>query len=190
MCRRWASGVAALLVAVALAGCQDPYATDRASSQPPAPAAHSPAEGRVDGVAPGAVEPPPRGPHPVTSATARAAARRFALRWVNWDWRSAAPGQRTLARLASGPLAGQLRADAKSAAADASLRRDKPGSRGAVVAISLQRAADAATGVVVTREQTYTGGRADLGGARYRVYLVALTREPGGWGVSRWAPQQ
>ena len=43
-------------------------------------------------------------------------------------------------------------------------RRDRP-QRGS---------ATRAAGIVVTREQTYTDGRADLGGARYRVYLVRL----------------
>jgi hypothetical protein len=190
MRRRRAPTAAALLVALALSGCQDPYATDRISSRPAAPAVHARGEGRVDARLPGAAEPPPPRPRPVIAATARAATARFALRWVNWDWRSAASDQRALARLASGPLADRLREEARNAAADASLRRDKPGSRGAVVTISLHRAANVVTGVVVTREQTYTAGHADLGGSRYRVYLVALARGRAGWGVSRWAPQQ
>ena len=120
---------------------------------------------------------------------ARGAARSFATRWVNWDWRSAASQQRTLARLATGGLARQLRANASSARVDATLARDKPGARGSVAAIDLKAGTTEVAGIVVTREQTYTDGRADLGGRRYRVYLIHLARDQNGWGVSAWEPQ-
>ena len=68
-------------------------------------------------------------------------------------------------------------------------RATNPGHAGTVAAIDLKANVADAAGVVVTREQTYTAGRADLGGQRYRVYLVRLTRDAIGWGVSAWQPQ-
>jgi hypothetical protein len=93
------------------------------------------------------------------------------------------------ARLATAGLARQLRANASSARVDATLARDRPGARGSVVAIDLKAGNAEAAGIVVAREQTYTDGRADLGGQRYRVYLIRLKRERNGWGVSAWEPQ-
>jgi hypothetical protein len=101
----------------------------------------------------------------------------------------AATQQRHLAQLASGPLASQLRANANSARIDASLARDRPGSRGAIAAVDLTSHGPRSAGIVVTREQSYTDGHADLGGRRYRVYFIRLTREQNGWGVRAWEPQ-
>ena len=175
--------VLAVSLAVTMTGCQDPYARDRAR-----PAARPSAT-------PGDIGQPGAQAGPVLSSTARpapsprGAARSFATRWVNWDWRSAAGQQRTLARLATAGLARALRANASSARVDATLARDRPGARGSVVAIDLKAGNAEAAGIVVAREQTYTEGRADLGGQRYRVYLIRLKRERNGWGVSAWEPQ-
>jgi hypothetical protein len=187
MTRRAALVVTLLALLVAACGCQDPY-----SSQP---SLSSPSPTRSRKATPGDTSRPgPRIP-PLTPATARGsrsprrAARSFAARWVNWDWRTVADQQRSLARLATGSLAQRLRADGGSARIDASLARDRPGSRGAVAAIDLRTAGDRASGVVVTRELSYTGGRTDLGGRRYRVYLIRLSRGRNGWEVSAWQPQ-
>jgi hypothetical protein len=118
-----------------------------------------------------------------------ASARAFAERWVNWDWRTVASRQRELARMAAGALATQLRANAGSARIDATLARDRPGMRGTVAIVDLTQRREAATGLVVTREQTYTNEHADLGGPRYRVYRVALARAAGRWEVTGWEPQ-
>lgn len=48
-----------------------------------------------------------------------------------------------------------------------------------VATVDLAQCPDAATGLIVTREQTYTSDHADLGGPRYRVYRVALARPAG-----------
>jgi hypothetical protein len=179
------SVLASLLVAGS--GCQDPYSSQPSLSSP------SPTGNRE--ATPGDTSRPgPRNPAPAPataggSRSPRRAARSFATRWVNWDWRTAAEQQRALARLATGPLAQRLRANGGSVRIDASLARDKPGSRGAVAAIDLRAADDRASGVVVTREQSYAGGRADLGGRRYCVYLIRLSRERNGWEVSGWEPQ-
>ena len=88
-----------------------------------------------------------------------------------------------------GRLAARLRADADAAARDETLARDKPANRGTVAAVSLNPRPGSARGLVVTRERTYTNGHADLGGARYRVYRVAISASHDGWTVTEWAPQ-
>jgi hypothetical protein len=174
-----------LAAVLALAGCQDPYASNRAQ---PEPARATTATAPRDAAAPGPATSPAGG----TNRPARAAryvARSFATRWINWDWRTAAKQQRTLAQLATGKLARTLRTNAASARIDATLARDKPGSRGTVAAIQLKTTGAVVAGLIVTHEQTYTDGHADLGGQRYRVYLVRLQGERGRWEVSAWKPQ-
>lgn len=151
-------------VSILLVGCADPYRS--------APRRASPAVSAL------------------RDAPAKAAARAFARRWINWDWRDASEQQRSLARLAAGELAVQLRANAASARIDASLRRDKPSRQGRVAAVDVTLTGARARGLIVTREQSYSAGRADLGGLRYRVYLVGLVRRGDvRWEVSAWQPQ-
>ena len=172
------------LSACAASGCQNPY-----DQELRVPARSQTVVDPAQTVTPG----PPATPVPRASPTpglsARATAKAFALRWVNWDWRSVAAQQRALARLATGSLAVQLQASARATRADVSLRRDAPGMRGVVAAISLRTRSRLTTGLVVTREQTYTAGRADLGGRRYRVYRIQLAASSRGWVVSAWQPQ-
>ena len=160
----WVPRSAVVLVACALGGCADPYQGQRAATAHPAAPASA-------------------------ISTASAAAGAFARRWANWDWRSVAGQQRALARLASGSLAEQLRADARAASRDGSLARDKPGVRGTVAVIELRPRGAGAAGLVLTREQSYTDGHPDLGGPHYRVYAVTVRATPRGWRVSAWAPQ-
>jgi hypothetical protein len=173
-------------LAAAIAGCGDPYARDHARTAPP-PRSSAAIPGDIDRPGPPAAPRPAIAEHP--SSSARQAARSFARRWANWDWRSAARQQRALAQLATGDLARQLRAKASSTRIDASLARDRPGSRGTVAAVDIKTSDAQAAGIVVTREQTYTDGHADLGGERYRVYVIRLTRKEQGWGVKTWDPQ-
>jgi hypothetical protein len=187
MTRRIALAVTLPVLLVAESGCQDPY-SDQSSLPSPSPTGDREAT-PGDTSRPGPRIPPLSAATPGGSRSPRRTARSFAVRWVNWDWRTAIEQQLALARLATRPLARRLRANASSARVDASLARDKPGSRGAVAAIDLTIARDRASGVVVTREQSYTAGRADLGGRRYRVYLIRLSREQDAWGVSAWEPQ-
>jgi hypothetical protein len=154
------------VLVIGLAGCQDPYHhTDTVQS------VARPQSATVIRTAPDAI------------------ARAFAKRWVNWDWRTAAARQRELARMAAGALATQLRANAGSVRLDATLARDRPGMRGTVAIVDLAQRRAAATGLVLTREQTYTNEHADQGGPRYRVYRVALIGAAGRWEVARWEPQ-
>jgi hypothetical protein len=151
-------------VACAAAGCQDPY-RERSAVVPTAPRRTAAPSSSTD------------------TATA------FAKSWINWDWNTLPHQQRALARLAGGRLATGLRADADAAASDETLARDQPANRGTVAAISLNPSPGSARGLVVTRERTYTNGHADLGGARYRVYRVAISASHDGWTVTEWAPQ-
>lgn len=164
---------ALVIAALVVAGCTDPYAKERA---------RKPGDGQ------GATRPVATAA-PSTQASASTAASAFATRWVNWDWRSVAAQQRELARLATGSLSVELRTDARASELDKSLARDKPGERGTVAAVVLRRRRRGAAGLVVTREETYTDGHADLGGVRYRVYKVAVLSTAGDWRVSSWAPQ-
>lgn len=177
-------------LALGLAGCQDPY--QREQNRPSAEHSAHRVQGRTapgDVHRAGAPAPPvPAEPVPPGSAE-RTVLAAFARTWSNWDWRSVAAQQRALARLAAGSLAVQLRAGARATAADESLARDRPGASGSVVAIDLRPTRPGAAGVVVTREQTYTDGHADLGGRRYRVYLVTVERRGDRWRITRWDPQ-
>lgn len=180
---------ATLALIVALAGCEDPYSHERTAPSD-ARTSHTATRGDVNRPAapPARPLPEPANRQPVRTS-AREAARVFAWRWVNWDWRTAARRQRALARLADGDLARQLDANAASARIDATLARDRPGSRGVVAAIELTVHDTRVSGLLVTHEQTYTDGRTDLGGRRYRVYLIGLKRDRRGWVVSAWQPQ-
>jgi hypothetical protein len=187
MTRRSALMVTLLALLVAGSGCQDPY-SDQSPPSSPSPSRDreaTPGDTSRPGPPIPSLAPAPAG----GSRSRRRTARSFATRWANWDWRSAAEQQRALAGLATGRLARRLRANAGSARIDASLARDKPGMRGAVAAIDLTTSGERASGVVVTHGQTYTAGRADLGGERYRVFLIRLSRERDGWEVSAWHPQ-
>ena len=114
----------------------------------------------------------------------------FCAQWANWSWRTietpaataGAPGRRTASQR-------QLAAEAKLRAQDQALRRDRLGVRGRVVAIDVKRGTSTRDAVCVTWERAQANGRADLEGARHRVYLatVALTRN--GWAVRQWEPQ-
>jgi hypothetical protein len=157
--------LAVVVLALVAAGCRDPY------SQP-------------DRRAPTADAARPREHR--DPADAERATRTFATRWINWDWRQAGAQQRALARLASRQLAADLNANARSARIDATLARDKPSSRGTVIGVDLPAAGATRSGVVATREQTYTAGQPDLGGQHHRVYRIRLTASHGRWEVSTW----
>jgi hypothetical protein len=182
--------VIALLAALAALGfgliaCQDPYQTTQ-PRQPPAPPGTPHARG--DAQRPGPTVPAVSATPAGRDRGARGVVVAFARAWSTWDWRTAADQQHALARLAVGPLAAQLRANAATATRDASLARDRPGSRGRVIAIELRRDEPGVVAVVVTREQTTTDGHADLGGQHHHVYRATLTRSADGWGVSAWTP--
>lgn len=185
MTRRIAFVAAAL--ALALAGCEDPYAVEPSADesprtvapQPPSDARPLPADDRDSAPVLGTE----------AQETPRAAVGAFCGQWANWSWRTIGRQQRRLSRLAAGLLARQLAAEATLRAQDQALRRDRLGIRGRVVAIDVKTRGGARDAVCVTREQQRSRGGADLGGARHRVYLATATRTPSGWAVRRWEPQ-
>jgi hypothetical protein len=180
---------AALLAALALAGCEDPYSHDRTASLGAETSPRVAIPSDIDQPAPPAKSAPQTEGSGLTPNSARAAARSFAWRWANWSWRTAARQQRALARLADSDLARQLLANAESARIDATLARDKPGSRGTVAAMQLTARGRRGWGIVVTREQILTDEHPDLGGQRYRVYAVRLQHYRRRWEVRAWTPQ-
>ena len=189
-----AKGPAAVLLAcLALVGCQDPY-TQSARTADGSPRPYE----RRQAKRPRGDELPPRAQFTATvPALPEAAARRsartvleaFCSRWANWSWRTIGRQQRRLAGLATGRLAAQLAAEARRAKLDRALRRDRLAMRGRVVALDLDPPGGGGRVVCVSRELEIQNGRGELGGGRHRVYLAALERTPGGWGVSRWEPQ-
>jgi hypothetical protein len=181
--RRWL--LAPLLIAL-IAGCADPYQQDTQpadSSDPATPARvdERPSRTKTGDTAQG---------FPTNWAQApRASVDAFCSQWTNWNWRTIERQQRRLASLATGALARQLAAEAMLRALDRSLRRDRLGARGQVVAIDVKRGAKRRGAVCVAWEVPVTRGRVDLEGGRHRVYLATVAHRGAGWAVSRWEPQ-
>jgi hypothetical protein len=180
-----------LIAIVVLAACQNPYDQERRGA-----GSRGGAQPRAAERARGDERPPPaddRDTAPAirldAQATPRAAVREFCEQWANWNWRTIERQQRRLARLAQGPLARRLAAEAKLRASDRALRRDRLGVRGRVAAVDVKRGSRARDAVCVSFEQQQTDGRADLEGARHRVYLATVVQTTRGWAVRRWEPQ-
>jgi hypothetical protein len=170
-------GVAA--VAVLLAGCANPDAT------PPHGASPSPASPGE----PAAPFPPlpSRQASAAPQPKAAGAVERFAALYTNWNYRTLAARQRTLAAVAVGPArlwARQLAASARQQA----LAGAQVWNRGRVIALARERDR-LGWWVLVTREQT--GGDGEYAGLpeRDHVTLVRATALHGGWAVSEWSPQ-
>jgi hypothetical protein len=129
---------------------------------------------------------PPRSARPLSApASARAVLTAFARAWTNWSWRTILGSERQRALLATGALRRQLSRDRAGAQADATLARDRIASRGAVLAIDLQRRSPA---YVVVRETQTSAGVEAIGDSAIRVYRARLARTARGWLVAAWAP--
>ena len=72
---------------------------------------------------------------------------------------------------------------------DRSVRRDRLGARGHVVAIDIKPGAGTRGAVCVAWEAPLARGRVDLEGGRHRVFLATVAQADAGWAVSRWEPQ-
>ena len=183
----------ALLLAALVAGCQDPYSADPGAEHEPAPGQSETApeseHAHGDELAP-AARSDDTAPAPRSNAqrTPRAAVEAFCSRWVNWSWRTIARQQLRLAQLATGALARELAAEAGRGVSDETLRRDRLGARGNVVAVAFRPGHATREAVCVAREERLAAGRAELEGA-HRVYLAAVERTRSGWAVRRWEPQ-
>jgi hypothetical protein len=174
---------AALIAALALAGCANPDAPRTVSSArsnaspqnageprsppPPSPAAQGPA-----GVQP----------------TAAQALTAFAELYVNWTYRTLSENQRALAAMSVGAARLSERQAAASSRGDATIASGHIYNRGKVISIARDLArADA--WVIVTRERT--GGNSQYQGlpAAYHVTIAELASVPGGYAVEQWLPQ-
>lgn len=167
-----------------LCGCQDPYqGNDPLGSTVTTPAA---------GDTPAAETPRPQpsmamgeqSPH-----SPRSAVEAFCLQWANWNWRTLQRQQRRLAAMAVGEFARQLTDEAALRADDRSLRRDRIGSEGTVVAVDVKAGTRERRAVCVARETPMSGARADTLNTRHRVYLATVARTARGWGIRAWQPQ-
>jgi hypothetical protein len=175
-----------LMSALALvAGCADPYAEDRDRS------GTSP---RADS-RPGDERPPrsaARDTAPAVTADAaepRAAVNAFCSQWANWSWRTIERQHGRLASMATGRLRRQLAAEVTLRGQDLTLRRDRLGVRGRVVAIDVKPGARTREAVCVAWEEPLANGHVDLEGGRHHVYLATVARTDTGWAVRRWEPQ-
>jgi hypothetical protein len=94
-----------------------------------------------------------------------------------------------LASVASGRLRRELAAEAGLRGQDRTLRRDRLGVRGRVVAIDVKRGARTREAVCVAWEEPLANAHMDIEGGRHHVYLATVARTDTGWAVRRWEPQ-
>jgi hypothetical protein len=169
-----------------VAGCADPYTEDRDRSgtsprAEPGPGDEHPPRSAVHDTAPAVTADAADAP--------RAAVNAFCSQWADWTWRTIERQQRRLASMATGPLRSQLVAEAGLQGRDRTLRRDRLGVRGRVVAIDVKRGAGTREAICVAWEEPLANGHVDLEGGRHRVYLATVAKTDTGWAVRRWEPQ-
>jgi hypothetical protein len=166
----------------ALSGCTNPDAP-----------VSSPREARTSVANPGEPSgPPPPSPRSQVPAamqrTPVAALAAFARLYMNWDYRTLAGQQQTLAAMSVGPARLAEQQAAVSSRADGALSRGRIHNHGQVSAVAPSMNAGGVW-VIVTREQT--GGDSQYEGlpSSYHVTLARVVRVPGGYAVSEWLPQ-
>jgi hypothetical protein len=112
---------------------------------------------------------------------------RFAALYTNWDYRTLAANQRTLAAIAVGPARLQARRTA-AGARNRQLTQARVWNRGVMIALAPYRDRPG-WWVLVTSEQTGGSGEyASLPATRHLTFALAI-RVRGGWAVSAWQPQ-
>ena len=172
-----------LLAALALAGCTNPDAPNRATStessaspqnpgEPAAPAPPSP-----DAQTPAAVQPTPA-----------KALEAFARLYVNWTYRTLSAEQRTLAAISVGPARLSERQAAASSQHDTTIARGHIWNSGQVISVAIDLSSSQEW-VIVTHEQTGGNTQYEGLGAAYHVTIARLANVPGGYAVREWLPQ-
>jgi len=179
--KRTVTIVAALVAgALAASGC----------ANPDAPVAGRASQEKAANVGEPA-SPPPRPPSSehvtATQSTAGAAVERFAAVYTNWDCRTLAADQRTLAAIAVGPARLQAR-QAAASARNQTLIADRVWNRGETLAVASDRARPG-WWLIVTREQTGGEGEYAALPTTYHLTLARAVPVSGGWAVSEWQPQ-
>ena len=166
----------AVIAAIAVSGCADPYANDSArKGEPPPPPGEQPST-PVD-------EAPERG---IPSATPEDAARRAAELAGNWTAETIASRYAELARRTTGAARDDARQAAARARTDPEL--NAPGAKSiAIVHGAIARGTGVRRRVlVITHETLIADG---LNDARWRVTVAEAKRQGHGWIISRWEPQ-
>jgi hypothetical protein len=180
---------AVLVVVLATGGCRDPYAN--APAAPSATAAASPAPRPAPDVGDTGPGPAARRPAAVrvearASRSPAAVARAYSQLTTNWDGNTLVRQLSRAARLSTGALRAQTERAAEDARHDASLPRERQGSRGRVLAVVVRGHGPTRQLVVVSSEQQLQAGRPALEGARARVYAAAARRTSAGWRLTAW----
>lgn len=121
------------------------------------------------------------------SSSARGALNAFAVRFINWNWRTVRRQERALARSSVDGARAQLR-DAAGRASE--LEGQRAGNSGTVRAIT-RDAREPGSWLIVTRERSSRqDGAYDGVGAQWHLTLAAVRKLPSGrWAVSAWIPQ-
>ncbi|HEY7961007.1 MAG TPA: hypothetical protein VID29_03705 [Solirubrobacteraceae bacterium] len=134
--------------------------------------------GSANAPAAGAVAPSPR-----------AALRRYAFAYTNWQAATLVAHERRLAALAVGPARLAAAQTAASLGGAAALAAHRVRNTGVVIAITPGQGPDRGRWVVVTQEQT--SGTGAYGGlpASPHVTLARVMRAGGGWVVWGWWPE-
>lgn len=181
----------AVMLAAALAGCSDPYAsppretTDSRSSPATQTRISGPNSGELPGRIPARDRARLNSPRRPGARTPDAAVRAFASAATNWTATTLPEQQRQLAERA----VGQARQDAEQLAATAAHdpQLTDATTRSASVVAGLITGRDGWT-LVVVRERLTTGAGAppDL---RYRIYRAHTTPTNDGVAVDRWEPE-
>ena len=171
-----------VIVAMAEVGCANPDATSVLSGTEKV-AVQNAGEPTVPPAPPSATQAPA-----AVQKTPGQAARRFAVLYVNWTYRTLAAHQRTLASIAVGAARLSERQAAASAQGDTTIARGHIRNRGQVVEIGPD-SLRSGWWTIVTREQT--GGNSQYEGlpASYHVTLAQIAPVPDGFAVEQWLPQ-
>ena len=174
-------GIPLLLTTLYLAasGCSDPY-----TSQPPESADGTP-EGEVPGRVPAMERQRLRQASGELSPTPQAAARAFALAYLNWTATTVARRYRALSREAIGQARQELLQTAASAGTDPQPVGTRVANRGTVSGVIEQPGG----WMLVVSHERLTPGGGQTEPPRHRVYRVHAAPQAGGFVVDHWQGQ-
>jgi hypothetical protein len=167
-------------VGVLLSGCANPDA--------PALDIHRREGAGSPGEPPAPPAPAPAAEHSAApQSTAAQGVEKFTGLYTNWDYRTLAAHQRTLAAISVGAARLLARRTAASAE-DRQVMRARVWNRGVILAVAPDRARPG-WWVIVTREQTGGSGEYESLPPTSHVTLALAVRVRSGWAVSEWQPQ-
>ena len=118
-----------------------------------------------------------------------AVARAYADLTLTWEWNTLFRQLQHAAGLTSGPLHADVGRAAEGARTDASLRRDRRGSRARVITVVPHGNGPTRRLVVVTSELSLQAGHPALEGPRAKVYTATAERTRIGWRLASWELQ-